>query len=297
MANDIIIPVTGSLYWVEIWFRDNSSNPDGVQVVESEKKVVRSVKISQFNESTKEAIENTKQSASAKAEVGASYGVVSATVSTEISASKEITDTYSYTAREQRDMSVEETTIDRTKYEIKGHGRLGLYQAYFSAPGIDVSLSQSRTGGSKPPSEDVKLEVRMHKLDFISSLEAVYTDNGNDRPFDCLHEITRQNEDINSGFGGKYVYLKPVYTNQVSQALTDCRVRIESNPWSGGTDDLAKGAGGAYRYLQFNKDARNHQKFETSALLRRAGGPATIKDAPDFNVLTTDINKDRGGDY
>lgn len=118
MGKEITIPVVGKLYWVEIWFRDNSSNPDGVQVVESEKKTVRTVKISQFNESTKQTIENTKQSASASAEVGGSYGVVSATVKTDVSASKEITDTYSYTAKEQKDLSIEETTIDKTKCEF-----------------------------------------------------------------------------------------------------------------------------------------------------------------------------------
>ena len=193
--------MTGKLYWEEVWFRDNSSNPDGVQVVESEKKVVRTVTISQFNESTKQTIENTKQSASASAEVGASYSVVSATVKTEISAAKEITDTYSYTAKEQRDMSIEETIIDKTACEygqwrslfynlslfpicqlyltlwlvtvdeIKGGGKLGLYQAYFQAPGIGVSLNQIRTGGERPPSQDVELNVQMRELNFISSLE------------------------------------------------------------------------------------------------------------------------------
>lgn len=34
-------------------------------------------------------------------------------------------------------------------------------------------------------------------------IQVVYTDDSNDRPFDGLHEITSQNEDINSGFGGK----------------------------------------------------------------------------------------------
>lgn len=119
MPKYITIPVTGKLYWEEVWFLDNSTNPDGVQVIESDIKTVRTVHISTFNESNKSTIENTKQSVGASAEVGGSYGVVSATVKTEVSASKEITDTYSYTAKEQRDMSVEETIIDRKKCKFE----------------------------------------------------------------------------------------------------------------------------------------------------------------------------------
>lgn len=96
----------------------------------------------------------------------------------------------------------------------------------------------------------------------------------------------------------RWVYLKPVFTNQVKRALTDVRVRIEDSAWSGdGTPDLAKGAGGKYRYLQFNRDVKNNKKYEAAALLRRAGGPASINDAPKFNVITSDINAGRGGDY
>lgn len=94
----------------------------------------------------------------------------------------------------------------------------------------------------------------------------------------------------------RFVYLKPNYTTKVNNALTDCRIRIQGSKWSGGSD-LAAGAGGDYRYLQFNKDTDNFNKYESAALLRRAGNPASIKDAPGFNVLTTDINKHRNGDY
>lgn len=138
MAKDITIPVKGNLYWVELWFRDNSSNPQGIQMVDSEKKQVRTVKISQFNESTKATIENTKQSASASAEVGASYGVVSATVTTEVSASKEITDTYSYTAREQIDMSSEKTNIDKTRCEFRKSSSLQFSLQLRSVPSLST---------------------------------------------------------------------------------------------------------------------------------------------------------------
>ncbi|KAL9094974.1 MAG: hypothetical protein Q9163_006532 [Psora crenata] len=294
MSNNIIVPVTGKLYWVEVWFRDNSSNPEGSQVVESETKVVRTVSISRFNESTKQTIENTKQSASASATIGASYSVVSASVTTEISASKEITDTYSFTVREQKDISTEDTVIDKTKYEIKAHGKLGLYQAYFSAPGVDVSLNQTRTGGSMPASQDVELNVEMQEIRLLADIKVVYRSHYTDRPFNCIHEIGDRSEDINCGFGGDYVFLNPIYTNQVDEAITTCRIRIQKDAWRGA--DLASGAGGDFRYLDMDRDVANDTKYMEAALLRRSHS-ATIKDAPGFDVLTIDINQGRHGDW
>ncbi len=111
MTTYIEVPVTGSIYWKELWFRDNSSNPDGVQSVKTKYKIVRSVDVSEFNESTKSTIENTKVGA----EVGASYGVESAKVETQFSASKEVTDTYTNTASRQEDTSIsEEEEIEET---------------------------------------------------------------------------------------------------------------------------------------------------------------------------------------
>ncbi|KAL8685189.1 MAG: hypothetical protein Q9224_005920 [Gallowayella concinna] len=299
MSKYITIPVTGKLYWVELWFRDNSTNPKGTQVVDTEMKVVRTVSISRFNESIKNTVETTKNSFSVGAEVGASYGPVSATVKSEFLASKEIQDTYGYTVREQQDMSVQTTIKDSRGYNVEGHGKLGLYQAFFSAPGVVVSLTQTRTGGETPAAQDVTFDLKLQELQFIKEIQAVYTDNPNDRPFDCLHEITGQNEDINSGFGGKYCYLKPIFTNQVNQAMTQCRVRVDKSAVRGPniTDDLAKGAGGKFRYLQFNQDSNTHSKFTAAALLRRAGNAPTLKDAPGYAVMTTDINEGRKGDW
>lgn len=96
----------------------------------------------------------------------------------------------------------------------------------------------------------------------------------------------------------RYVYLRPIYTNQVAEAMTDCRVRIEDKAWSGnGTDDLAKGAGGKFRYLQFNQDTQNMVKYQQAVMIRSVGKPATIAAAPGFDVITPDINQGRGHDF
>ncbi|KAI4247439.1 MAG: hypothetical protein L6R40_001387 [Gallowayella cf. fulva] len=292
----IEVPITGKLRWETIWYHDNSTNPQGWQKDEYEKKIVRSLRISQFNESTRTRIEDTKQSSSVSATVGASYGPVSASVTGSHSASKEITDTYIGTIRQQKDVTIEVTTTEKHTYFVGPGGKGGLYQAYFSAPGIDVSLQQVQTLPAQPEAEEIQIILKMQELKFLSDIQVIYTDNVNDKPWDTIREVTGQNEDINSGFGGKYVWLKPIYTNQVSQAITDCRIRIQDDAWSGGTD-LAKGAKGKFRYLQFNKDTNNDRKYTDVKLLRSAGKPLSLSEAKGFDFLTTDINKDRKGDF
>ena len=87
------------------------------------------------------------------------------------------------------------------------------------------------------------------------------------------------------------------FTNKVSEALTDCRIRIEDSWWNGGSNDMASGAKGKYRFLQFNKDQNNPVKYEDAVLVRNYHNWPTIKDTPSYNVMTGDINSGRGGSY
>ncbi|KAI4101306.1 MAG: hypothetical protein LQ339_005104 [Xanthoria mediterranea] len=295
----IYVPVTGKLRWVEIWFVDNSSNPNGHQVKKSETKIVRSLRVSQFNESTKTPIENTKQSSSVKM-----LQLVHLTALCPRASQG--------TSHSPRRSPIPIPVLPGSKktYYVEGYGKLGLYQAYFSAPGVDLSLDVTVTSGFKPAAHEVPLVLKMQEQKFISHIQVIYTDNVNDKPVDNIREITGQNEDTNSGFGGKYVWLKPIYTDQVSQAITDCRVCIQGESWppangnGPGTSafakvilDLAKGAGGKYRYLQFNKDTKNDLKYIEVILVRSAGHARSISEVPGFDVLTMDINKGRKGDF
>ena len=83
--------------------------------------------------------------------------------------------------------------------------------------------------------------------------------------------------------------------------MTDCRVRIDDKAWSSngtnGTDDLAKGAGGKFRYLQFNQDPQNIVKYQEAVMIRSVGKPASLKDVTDYDVITPDINSGRGHDF
>ena len=54
---------------------------------------------------------------------------------------------------------------------VAADGKLGRYQAYFSAPGVDVSLDKYRQQGAEPEAEEVQLMVKMQELQFISDIQ------------------------------------------------------------------------------------------------------------------------------
>ena len=96
------------------------------------------------------------------------------------------------------------------------------------------------------------------------------------------------------------VWLVPVTSDDPKDAATNIMVHISDDAVSG-YDDLAKGAGGKYRYLFIQRDSDVGQKAFKVALMRKAkdDGPVTIEQAAaeGYNRLTGDINVGRGGDY
>ena len=58
---------------------------------------------------------------------------------------------------------------------IPGNGKLGLWQAFYNAPGVDMSLNDTRSGGEPPASETVQLTVTMQQLQFIEGFRVGLT--------------------------------------------------------------------------------------------------------------------------
>lgn len=89
-----------------------------------------------------------------------------------------------------------------------------------------------------------------------------------------------------------FVWLVPEFTSDPEKASTSFNIVIQpdANP---DFQDLAKGAGGNYRYLHPHRGAS--QKI-TQVNLLRLDNP--ISDLPaGYNGKTSDINKDREGTY
>ena len=89
----------------------------------------------------------------------------------------------------------------------------------------------------------------------------------------------------------RYVWLVPRYTRDYSAAAVGFEVVIQGDA-DGSLKDLAKGAGGDFRYILPIKDVTKEAKVTHVALLRREGA---LRGRPMGWVgNTTDINKNRG---
>jgi len=122
-----------------------------------------------------------------------------------------------------------------------------------------------------------KEQQPVSSVKYVSDIIVVYQDNAGPAT-DCLPE------DINKGFEGKYVYIKPIYTTTESQGVTSFSLIIDKNSKSG-YDDLAKGTGGDYRYLI--PERGSGRKIKNVFLSENVQGDGH----------TGDINKNRGGRY
>ncbi|KAI9147015.1 hypothetical protein HJFPF1_13045 [Paramyrothecium foliicola] len=131
--------------------------------------------------------------------------------------------------------------------------------------------------------------------DFYSSLEVMYTDE-NHIPYHAIRawEGDTSDADLNKGFKGKFVWIRAYRATKPSEMMNHIWRDVLDNPIEG-RDDIAKGAGGSYRYLQWSNDMRaNH--FISSIWVWRT---KEEKHSPPegWSGKTDDINAGRGGDY
>ncbi|KAF5024857.1 hypothetical protein F66182_3096 [Fusarium sp. NRRL 66182] len=121
--------------------------------------------------------------------------------------------------------------------------------------------------------------------DFVSHIEVLYDD---DKPHNTVDEIYGGNADINKGQGGS------VHRAQAPGQLVN-NLWIDVTGSDDSRSDLAKGAGGDYRYIGSSKDT-NATQFITDVGLWRSGDG---QDSPPagWHGKSIDINSGRGGDY
>ncbi|KAK6338455.1 hypothetical protein TWF730_002515 [Orbilia blumenaviensis] len=140
----------------------------------------------------------------------------------------------------------------------------------------------------------------------ISHLEILY---GVDHEGESIPEINGGIRDINSGFGGEFVFLKAIRVERIYERLqpgqqnslnSDPRRRLQyigierfgnGDP---GKVDLAKGAGGDFRFLTFKHSLSGPGIYDVA--LWRSGGRQSLPPA-DWTGMSSDINEGRGGTY
>ncbi|RPB15122.1 hypothetical protein P167DRAFT_483145, partial [Morchella conica CCBAS932] len=113
-------------------------------------------------------------------------------------------------------------------------------------------------------------------------------------PSNRIREINGQTEDINHGFGGKYVWLVPGYGTTATTAATDFEIVVQNTP-NKGKDNLAEGAGGKARYLIVGKDPLAPERVTHVAFPKTI---ESVKGVPvGYSGMTIDIHNGRGGDF
>ncbi|GAB7357357.1 hypothetical protein MBLNU459_g8304t1 [Dothideomycetes sp. NU459] len=128
--------------------------------------------------------------------------------------------------------------------------------------------------------------------DFFSWFEVIY--GPKDQPSGTVQEIAGAGADINKGFNGDYVWLKVHTAQQTSQIVDNIWTLVQGDQITT-QNDLAKGAGGDYRYLEWTNNLGSRRFITDVALWRTSDaqhGPPSGWDGK-----TDDINKGRGGSY
>ncbi|KAI0437003.1 hypothetical protein F4803DRAFT_540406 [Xylaria telfairii] len=136
---------------------------------------------------------------------------------------------------------------------------------------------------------------------YLFNLIAMYANADEEylQPDEVVHEIQGQSSDINSGFGGKYVWLQPEWTIAKEEAISDLLFERSRTPVRN-YNDLAMGAGGDFRYIRSSRDGNGIITKVGLFRIKQKLSPEEIKsriNQSGFTHYSSDINEGRGGDY
>lgn len=220
---------------------------------------------------------------------GTLFGIIKIGVKGEMSyEAKSVYENLSTTRREIR-REIKKTDT----YEVGPNSRLTLYRLVFTGPGINyVSSTLSSTPHKL---EDVVISYNLEQKYFLKDIDVVYTRDSVSRPNNIITEVSGQNPDINAGFGGAYVWLVAQWTTKLEERATGIEIAIQRRA-NNNYKDLAKGAGGQFRYIIIQRDTHRSEVITNIALYRRRNSRDTPTSSG-WMHMTGDINRRRRGDY
>ncbi|RAH79623.1 hypothetical protein BO86DRAFT_381103 [Aspergillus japonicus CBS 114.51] len=126
----------------------------------------------------------------------------------------------------------------------------------------------------------------------FSLAKPVYGDHASDKPDNTIPVLNNDNGDINAGYGGKFVWLVAQYHDERGTGISDIRVVFSDHAREGALD-LAKGAGGLYRYLEFRYGGEGERHVKQVVLARRSE-PMTAATAQRLGFQDFSDNIDHG---
>jgi len=68
------------------------------------------------------------------------------------------------------------------------------------------------------------------EADYLKDIRVVYTEDKMSKPADSIQGTSGLNTDINSGFGGEFVWFVPVWTSSLSEEASSTEVVVQKEP-------------------------------------------------------------------
>ncbi|KAG6899265.1 hypothetical protein C0995_006476 [Termitomyces sp. Mi166 len=218
---------------------------------------------------------NLSQHASITLDASASYAVIDAKIRSDFHDNNDVSDMLQSNLADQKEQTITYHTSEKRHYKVGRNSRVVLYQQVFLYSGIHSKMNVFKTTPEPLPNdqllEEVPIDLVIAPRNFIKGVKVVYGDHLSDRPVDCVKSWKGsplregKDDDVNDGFGGKFVFLVPEVTTNVAEALTRFETIITSKTLE--YDSLSKGSSGKNRYLRPVRDRRNKDMYITDLML------------------------------
>ncbi|KAK0351198.1 hypothetical protein LTR94_025927 [Friedmanniomyces endolithicus] len=279
----VSVTLNSSFVWRLLFNYDNSTN-DAEIVQTLSVKLVKSISSS----STYDEVRKSAQSSSTTSSVGANFEItgfnatVGANTKYEVQSNISVENEVKKSVTTKNDESSE--TVQTASWTIGARSKLAVYQLRYTAPGIIEDFFVFTTTPDTPLNIPVTYYLRPRY--FVQRLDVIYGDSPSQMPPSSVQEISGQSNDINKGYG-------VVWTKELSDAATGF-LFIKQSGEDKRYQDLAKGAGGDYRYLIPLKQPNFNFRLKEVKLFR---GDKEITQFPGYDGHTTDLNSGRGGSY
>ncbi|GJJ12688.1 hypothetical protein Clacol_006932 [Clathrus columnatus] len=161
--------------------------------------------------------------------------------------------------------------------------------------GMSIDINKGRSGGKSSLYLIWKtIVINVNPPQYILGYSVVYGNLPSEEPRNAVTTLDNNDDNINMGFGGNYVWVVPEYGSARERARTSF-IFIAQDHNNDNYKNLAKGANGKYRYLLPMINRGTKQKIIGLRLLRSSS--QILSPPKGYHGMTKDINEGRHGTY
>ena len=218
------ISIEGKYKWSLLLNIDNSQNTASYKRT-IKKKIIKDIVIEDLYEKIFEKSEKKLLCKKYNLDLSATYKIIAGSISINSENEKLMLIDEKYKQISNYNYKIHQEYEKEEIIEVGPQSKFKLYQLEYSGPGLHYKTDII---SSEPCSIDhVFIDVNIEEVLFLKSIDVVYTKQEIERPDSIIKEINNLSADINSSFGGIYVWLVPIYTKNCEEALTDIDVIIQ----------------------------------------------------------------------